>query len=52
MIVVAIAGVREGHQTTMGRAAAAVLVPVVVALFLLGVVLLVTAAGSLLEIPV
>jgi hypothetical protein len=52
MVVVAIVGLRTAHGTTTGRAAAAVLVPVSFALFLMMIALLIARAGGLLNMPV
>jgi hypothetical protein len=51
MVPVAIIGVREAQRTTSGRAAAAVLIPVIAALVLLGLFYLASAAGTLLDTP-
>jgi hypothetical protein len=51
MIVVSIIGLREAHNTSTARAAAAVLVPLAI-LFMFGVFMaLLIAAGGLLELP-
>lgn len=52
MVVAAIIGVREAHRTTIGRAVAAVLIPVIFALIVLGLAYLARAAGTLLNTPV
>jgi hypothetical protein len=49
MVVVSIIGLREAHRTTTGRAAAAVLVPVVFLLIMLGIAAFIAAASGLLE---
>ena len=51
VIAITIIGLREGHGTSTGRAAAAVLIPVVFALFMLAIVMLLATAGSLLDVP-
>ena len=51
VITITIIGLREGHGTSTGRAAAAVLIPVVFALFMLAIVMLFATAGSLLDVP-
>jgi len=48
MVGVAIIGLREGHGTSTGRAAAAVLIPVVIALVFLGIAAIVAVTGDLL----
>jgi hypothetical protein len=48
MVVVAIIGVREGHGTTTARAAAAVLIPVIIALFFLALAAFLAVTGRLL----
>lgn len=52
MVVVAIAGLREAHRTTTGRAAAAVLVPLTIGLAFIAVAALIVRLGGLLELPV
>jgi hypothetical protein len=52
MVVVAIAGLREAHRTTTGRAAAAVLVPVAIGLVFVVLAELIVRLGGLLELPV
>jgi hypothetical protein len=49
MVVVAVIGVREGHGTSTGRAAAAVLIPVFVVLLLVGAAAFVQLTGGVLE---
>jgi hypothetical protein len=51
MVVVAIIGLREAQHTSTGRAAAAVLIPVVFALLMVGLAYFVQLAGTLLETP-
>jgi hypothetical protein len=48
MIVVAMIGLKEGHRTTMGRVAAAVLIPVTIALIALAIAAFVAATGRIL----
>jgi hypothetical protein len=48
MVGVAIIGLREGHRTSTGKAATAVLVPLAVALTFFAIVTLIAATGSLL----
>lgn len=48
MVVIAVIGVREAHRTTTGRAATAVLVPLVLALVLIAAAALLLAAGAVL----
>jgi hypothetical protein len=48
MVVVAIVGLREGHGTTTGRAAAAVLIPVALALVFMAVAAFIALTGQLL----
>jgi hypothetical protein len=52
MVVVAIAGLREAHRTTTGRAAAAVLVPLTLGLAFVALAELIVRLGGLLELPV
>jgi hypothetical protein len=52
MVVVAILGIRAGHNTTTGRAATAVLVPVILALILVAVIFLAAQAAGLFSMPV
>lgn len=47
MVGVAIIGLRAGHGTSTGRAAAAVLIPVVIALFFLAIAAIVAVTGDL-----
>jgi hypothetical protein len=47
MVVVAIVGLQEGHGTTRGRAAAAVLIPVTIAMAFLAIFAFVARTGSL-----
>lgn len=51
MVVVAILGIRAGHGTTTGRAATAVLVPVILALVLVAVVFLAAQAAGVFSVP-
>lgn len=46
MVVVAVIGLREGHRTTLGRALAAVLIPVGIALFFVAVAAFIAATGA------
>jgi hypothetical protein len=48
MVVVAVIGLREGHGTTTGRAAAAVLIPVSLALIFMAVAAFIALTGQLL----
>lgn len=48
MVVVAIVGLREGHRTTTGRAAAAVLVPVMIGLVFVAAATFIALTGRLL----
>ena len=52
MVVVAIVGVREAHGTTTGRAAAAILIPLSIALAFVIAAELIVRAGGLLDVPV
>ena len=52
IVVVAIIGVREAHGTTTGRAAAAILIPLSIALAFVVVAELIVRAGGLLDVPV
>jgi len=52
MVVIAIAGLREAHRTTTGRAATAVLVPLTVGLVFVALAELIVRLGGLLELPV
>lgn len=52
MVVVAIAGLREAHRTTTGRAAVAVLVPLTIGLAFIALAELIVRLGGLLELPV
>lgn len=47
MVVVAVIGLREGHRTTTGRAAAAVLIPVAIAIVFLAIAALIAQTGSI-----
>jgi hypothetical protein len=49
MVVVGIIGVREGHRTSTARAAAAVLIPVVIALFFMAIAVFIQLTGGLLD---
>jgi hypothetical protein len=46
MVVVAVIGLREAHETTLGRVLAAVMIPVVLALIALAIAAFMTVAGS------
>jgi hypothetical protein len=52
MVFVGIIGVREAHDTTTGRATAAVLIPVVIGLIFFFIAMFLAAAGELLQLPV
>lgn len=52
MVVVAIAGLREAHQTTLRRAAAAVIIPLMIALAFVAVAELIVRTGGLLDMPI
>lgn len=52
MVVVAIIGIREAHGTTTGRAAAAILIPLSIALAFVVAAELIVRAGRLLDVPV
>lgn len=52
MVVIAIIGVREAHRTTTGRVAAAILIPLLIALAFVAVAELIVRAGGLLDLPV
>jgi hypothetical protein len=49
MVVIAVIGVREGHGTSTGRAAAAVLIPVAIALVFVAIAAFLQLTGSLLD---
>jgi hypothetical protein len=49
MVVVAVIGVREGHGISTGRAAAAVLIPVVIGLVFVGLAVFLQLTGNLLD---
>jgi hypothetical protein len=48
MVIVAIVGLREGHRTTTGRAAAAVLIPVVIGLLFVAAAAFIAMTGRVL----
>lgn len=52
MVVIAIIGVREAHRTTTGRVAAAILIPLFVALAFVAIAELIVRSGGLLDLPV
>jgi hypothetical protein len=52
MVGVAIIGVRESHRTTTGRAAAAVLIPLSIALAFVALAALIARAGSLFDLQI
>jgi hypothetical protein len=52
MVVVAIVGVREAHGTTTGRAAAAILIPLSIALAFVVAAELIVRAGGLIDVPI
>lgn len=51
MVVIAIIGVRAAHRTTTGRAAAAILIPLFIALAFMAIAELIARSGALLEMP-
>ncbi|HSK19646.1 MAG TPA: Yip1 family protein [Longimicrobiales bacterium] len=51
MVVVAIVGVREAHGTTTGRAAAAILIPLSIALAFVAAAYLIVQLGGLPDVP-
>lgn len=51
MVIAAIAGLREAHGTTTGRAAAAVLVPLTTGLVFVALAELIVRMGALLDLP-
>jgi hypothetical protein len=51
MVIVAIVGVREAHDTTTARSAVAILIPLLIALAFVIVAQLIVRAGGLLDMP-
>jgi hypothetical protein len=52
MVVIAIVGVREAHRTTTGRAAAAILIPLTIALGFVTAAQLIARAGGLFDLEI